>query len=391
MPSFDDRAALLSALREQIHRLQGLGLIRPPAVSAPEYLRRLGGEGVLPAETSEALAGRYEACRFGCASPAAEEWTADLAALEDAAAALEKWPEERRTALAQRWRRRWTPSPRPAPQDRSRDNVHSSLPCPTRPLPRPTSSAGEVKDNRFSNMGVELRKQRAERGPSRFWTFVACTLVLWTVVVMAGSLWQRDRILNALLADRGGGALASYLREEAAPHDHVRAAFAGQRERSGPTNLMLLGKEYAERGNYAEAIQLYHQALERAAEYPNVEALTSAKLARVLLTADDPWYHDSLQAIRLARRAVQLRPQKWECLDTLAIAQARIGAYDEAVESARAALKFAVFNHHKEYLQQQLEILEAEAAAQAARDEAEAAAQAAHAQADALADSTEDM
>ena len=362
MPSFDDRAALLGALREHIRRFQEVGLIRPPAVSAPEYMRRLGSEGVLPAETAESLATRYEACRFGCASPAPEEWAAELAALEAAATALETSPQERRAALAQRWRQRWTPSSRPAPK-----------PCEA--AGREASPILLTGKDPVSNGAVELRKQRAEQGPSRVWTFVAGALVVWTVVVMAGSLWQRDRILSALLAGRWGSPLASHLQGEAATRDQLRAAFARQRKRSGPTNLMLLGDHYAQRGHYAEAIQVYHQSLERATEYPEVEALTSAKLARLLLTADDPWYHDSLQAIRLARRAVKLRPQKSDFLETLAIAQSRIGAYDDAVESVSAALRYATFDHQKNHYSQQLEVFEADAAA--------------HAPADRLADSTD--
>ncbi|MBW3597864.1 MAG: hypothetical protein KY475_11390, partial [Planctomycetes bacterium] len=177
MPPTDERAALVAALRQHICRLKALGFSRPSAVSLPQYLRGLGEEGVLP--EGRDIAELYEACRFGKSPVAGDERA--MAAFDEALKSLEELDPEQRETLVRRCDQRWMP-PRPAPRPA----------LPRAPEPRlggrqPVRGPSPPRD-------VQTRKRIVERGPSRFWTIVACGLVLWTMVVMAGSLWQRDRI-----------------------------------------------------------------------------------------------------------------------------------------------------------------------------------------------------
>jgi Tfp pilus assembly protein PilF len=99
-----------------------------------------------------------------------------------------------------------------------------------------------------------------------------------------------------------------------------------------------LGLAYNQLGQYELAIQNWKKALELK---PNSEAALN-NMAYVLAAVDNPSIHDANKAIELAQRACELTEYKEPAmLDTLAIAYAAAGKFDDAKATAEKALNIA--------------------------------------------------
>ena len=90
-------------------------------------------------------------------------------------------------------------------------------------------------------------------------------------------------------------------------------------------------------GQFDEALAQYQTVLK--IDPNDVQALNN--IAWLRATHPDPKFRDGVQAMILARRAVELTPDNPEILDTLAAAYAEAGRFPEAVETARKALDLA--------------------------------------------------
>ena len=106
-----------------------------------------------------------------------------------------------------------------------------------------------------------------------------------------------------------------------------------------------LGKAYNQLGQYGLAIQNLNKALELK---PNsVEALNN--MAYVLATADNPSIQDANKAIEFAQRACKLTGYKEPVmLDTLSIAYAAAGKFDDAIIRAKQAIDAAKARRQEE-------------------------------------------
>ena len=112
--------------------------------------------------------------------------------------------------------------------------------------------------------------------------------------------------------------------------------------------LFLLGHIASEQGRAAEAVTYYSEALAVAASQKDTRGLTfevyqaQNNVAWILATTSDPSLRNAQQAIALARRAVQLSGGREASLfDTLAVAYAAAGDFENAVTTAKEAIDLA--------------------------------------------------
>lgn len=162
--------------------------------------------------------------------------------------------------------------------------------------------------------------------------------------VRRGALPEAERIYRRLLEQDPDNAQAhanlGYVLgetgriEEAVAHDRRAIALAP----SLAGAYANLGKALKAQGRYAQAATVLREGLANAA--PDVWVANN--LAWLLATCPDPAVRDGQEAVRWARRAVELagRPDP-AVLDTLAAALAERGDFDEAVRTARQAVLLA--------------------------------------------------
>ena len=99
-----------------------------------------------------------------------------------------------------------------------------------------------------------------------------------------------------------------------------------------------LASAFVMRRQPADAVSQFRRALQASPDWP--APLTS--LAWMLATDPDPEVREPREAVRLAERAVELtNRQDIEALDALAAAYAADGRFDQAVQTARAAVELA--------------------------------------------------
>ena len=99
-----------------------------------------------------------------------------------------------------------------------------------------------------------------------------------------------------------------------------------------------LGKAYAQLGQYRPAIQNWTRAVELKPD--NVPVLND--LAWLLATTGDVSAEDANRAVEFARRACELTGyKKPDFLDTLAVAYAAAGRFEDAVNTANQAIDIA--------------------------------------------------
>lgn len=320
-----DRAAILAALKEAVCRYQAWGLERPANSSMREYLTSLAELGAAPRDVALAAANIYDDYRFGSATIAPDQIQAVIASLEAAAADLASLEENERSALAEMLRERFAPRKavaRPSP---------SWAPPPQfEDFATPQRRREDVPNSQV--LEARRRKQQAERGPSRLWTFVSAALVLWTLMVMAGSIWQIERIEDALTRTEWGCQILASLRGDEKPVPILRERMLREPRMATPSNFLRLAREYTEHREYSEAIYAYRQGLARCRNGSPEELLLLNNLAWLLLTVDDPIYRDPVQAEELADRCVNRHGSRApEFLDTLALAYFQNGRLQDAV------------------------------------------------------------
>ena len=108
--------------------------------------------------------------------------------------------------------------------------------------------------------------------------------------------------------------------------------------RSNIRHYIVRAAVYAEMGQFSRAKADYLRAIELDPTSPNPHN----NLAWLLATCPAPRFHDGPEALRHARRAVELtRGTRSEVLDTLAAAYARNGKFRNAVQCQRRALQIA--------------------------------------------------
>ena len=99
-----------------------------------------------------------------------------------------------------------------------------------------------------------------------------------------------------------------------------------------------LGLALAEKGQLDEAIGHYRQALKLQPEHPPL----LNDLAWILATATDPMLRNPAEAVRLAEKACDLTDnENTVLLNTLAVAYASAGRFDDSVTTAEKALELA--------------------------------------------------
>lgn len=115
-----------------------------------------------------------------------------------------------------------------------------------------------------------------------------------------------------------------------------RRAFAMNPENADAHNN--LARLLTQQGQYREAIGEFEQALRLTPDAPR----TLAGLAWIKASVPDPMLRDAPEAVRLAERAAALAGTGDPIvLDTLAVAQASAGRFDQAIAAAEGALKTA--------------------------------------------------
>ena len=98
------------------------------------------------------------------------------------------------------------------------------------------------------------------------------------------------------------------------------------------------GKILHRLGKVKQALDHYRQALQLRPDWPEV----LNNLAWILATNQDPKIRDGNQALRLAKRACQLENYKaFATVDTLAVAYAELGKFEQALETAKTAMQLA--------------------------------------------------
>jgi tetratricopeptide (TPR) repeat protein len=102
--------------------------------------------------------------------------------------------------------------------------------------------------------------------------------------------------------------------------------------------LYNLGWELVRKRNYEKALEAWQKGLARA---PN-EARFPNRIGRLLASVPDEGIRDGEAALKLARRAVAMTGRKnGQMLDTLAMALAEVGRFEEAAATAQEALVMA--------------------------------------------------
>jgi tetratricopeptide (TPR) repeat protein len=340
-----DRSVTLGALKERLSRWESLGLARPAAASVRQYCDVLADEGVLTRKTATNFASLYDACRFGKSTEPLAPANEIFATLDDAIAEVESWDEHQRTALRDRFLQRWAPAQTPeAPV------VEKCLP----PAPEPAPSSSLLPENIDVTNEVVRRKRLAEQGPSRLWPAVAGGLVLWTVLVMAGSLWQQERLEQWLVGSSWGRPVYSRLRGEDGEIIRLRQKLKADDDPAALENARVLAERLTTQKRYAEAIYAYERAIQRVGYDTDKQALLQNNLAWVLLTAEDSWYRDPPRAKTLTEHALKLAPDKPDYLDTHAEALFQLGDLEGALAESTRAKDIATMTgtHHSWYTQQ---------------------------------------
>jgi tetratricopeptide (TPR) repeat protein len=331
MQHVDDRSLVLGALKQQLDRLEHLGFKRAASHTMRQHLAALAVEGVIASDTAGATADLYDECRFSRGQSALNQETAEalLATLEQEVADLESGDDATRTALVEQFARRAVPPKRT-----------SALAIASRPPLQPSQS---TRRQNAAPQGALFnpawRKWLAERGSPRVWTFIACAVVLWTLAVMAGSLWQQDRIERLLASRAWSRSLFPRVRPEEPSPAELRRQYLPNVTRASLADFLTLARQYEMRGDYAEAIHAYRQGLARCRDAQQ-EAHSGNVLAWMLLTAPDPWYRDAKQAFPLAQRAVELE-RRPDYLNTLALAHYELGDAESAIQCEQQAIEIA--------------------------------------------------
>src|SRR5262249_29460419 len=127
------------------------------------------------------------------------------------------------------------------------------------------------------------------------------------------------------------GGLASTLATlpEGIPFDADLAVHAA--EEAGAYRA--LARVYARLGRFDTARQRLAERARRSAGDP----LVLNSIAGFLATAEEPGLRDPSQAVALARKAIELKPQSPENQNTLGVAQYRAGDWKAAIEALEKA------------------------------------------------------
>jgi tetratricopeptide (TPR) repeat protein len=142
-------------------------------------------------------------------------------------------------------------------------------------------------------------------------------------------------------ADLGAALCAQGKVDEGIPH--LERALAIQPDYVAASRD--LGEAYASRGQFRLAARYYARALD---QRPDDVALLN-RLGWILATAADETSRDGARAIALAERAVRLTNQQdVESLDTLAVAYAEAGRFNEAIAMGGEALALARRKGHQD-------------------------------------------
>ena len=122
--------------------------------------------------------------------------------------------------------------------------------------------------------------------------------------------------------------------EEAGRHYRAAAAAATETRHSIVAHAGLAAALVGQ-GKFSEAIEHYRAALRL--DPGDVDVL--GELAWILATNPDAQWRDGAEAVRLAERACALSENRdADALDTLAVAYAEAGRFDDAVRAAHQAL-----------------------------------------------------
>lgn len=106
-----------------------------------------------------------------------------------------------------------------------------------------------------------------------------------------------------------------------------------------------LGQIFVSNGDLDGAIKHYTEALRLRGDDVN----TMNNLAWVLATAEDTKYQNPAEAVKLAERACELtRYEQSDLLDTLAVAYASSGRFEEAIEVSEKAIELAKMSGQKD-------------------------------------------
>jgi tetratricopeptide (TPR) repeat protein len=111
------------------------------------------------------------------------------------------------------------------------------------------------------------------------------------------------------------------------------------------------GRIYEKKGDHEKAISDYSKGIELDPKDPH----TPNDLAWIRATCPDAKFRDGKEAIRLALKAIELKPRP-AAFDTLAAAYAEAGEYDKAVATAEKALTMATKADEKRDLQSRLDL-----------------------------------
>ena len=105
------------------------------------------------------------------------------------------------------------------------------------------------------------------------------------------------------------------------------------------------GVDYARKGEYDKAISDYNQAISLNPKF--VGAYND--MSWILATCPDK-YRDGVKAIEFAQKALELKPDNSQFLDTLAAAHAEAGKFEDAVKTQEKAISLLDENNKNKYL-----------------------------------------
>ena len=328
----------LDRIRSQLDRFNRFELVRATNASLAGYLRALVAVEVLPSELGNQLTSLYYRSRFGTVENDDSQIGCAIEKLEAAQRSLESLDKQQRAKLAERWNLLMETDTEStiaqdtvALQKEQSPNERAKSLVPKLDSSQSYAALFEPDLDQFT--AVPRPRRLFGRRP-RFFVFIGLAVVVWTCVVLIAGYISHDELRTLVWKANVRFRLRMSVEESSASIRQLRSQIrTSSRSSETISRLKKLASIHEDRGEYAEAIYAYQQAVSRSSR----DAFLLNNFAWLLLTAENNWYRDRVYALSLARRAFMI-DQAPLITDTLAEAHFQNGNLSRAIRLEEEAI-----------------------------------------------------